>query len=797
MRRRIRFFQEVRNLSPKLSTENSRQALDNGNNKNVSNSAYHQLNTQHNAAQQFRNPVSEQQHSEYNSDSQRKTLTNFQQSFNEQRGLTEQAFNNYEQQQDSVNVIPQSQENPPHYDYGKPIDVLFDEESFKRDVDDDFERYAERLSTGRVVSDSTSNNPANNMTFSDKGQKIITEVETPLSGQSKDSTEKGKEKYKRISVDKSSRLNNEDRTKKGNVNSRLKEDKTEYKRISTDKSERLKNESGRRLQEHDDKNNVKKAEKTGLEFKEPPKRTKFEDKKDFYTDGDRKVQFVRAKGEAELKTLQKRTEKKYNKQVSERDRKELKNRIKGRLIFSNIKSLYDDQNIEKDETAADIFKALKKGGRATAFILRNNQRDLRNMYSSYGKLRHTIKRDQYHITKVERLDNKKVRQQQRKYVNEAATKEEKRRRKKEMQKVHIEREGNFVRRAQNQFKMTKRSVKYKSSKIKRAMTTVAAVGSILGICMMSGVIILLVILCAGQGMADYYAEAVVQTGYDTMTDATEYYKNLETDLEEYLSNRSALEAELKSEHGSDIYEFKYNICDFGFSANTIVAYLGAKYNEFVLNDTIKEDLKEVFQQMYVLNIYTRMENRKINGVEEEKKICYVTLRRTELEEVVESRLTDDQLKLYESYKLTTGGQQIYGPVMRENWTNLISSNYGDRIHPITKVRTTHKGVDIAVPTGTKLYSAVKGTVTVAHYSDTAGNMVTIKNDTGWTVTFMHMNSIAVSVNQKVERGDFVGYSGNTGNSTGPHLHLQVNDANGNTVNPIFIIPQTCAVVNDE
>ncbi|MBD5469907.1 MAG: peptidoglycan DD-metalloendopeptidase family protein [Lachnospiraceae bacterium] len=793
-------------MSQQLSPKNRGQALDNGNNKNVSNSsnsAYHQLNTQHNTAQQFRSPVSEQQRSEYSSDSQRQILTNFQQSFNEQRGLyTEQAFNNYEQQQDSVNVIPQSQEKPQYYDYEKIIDVSFDEESFKRYVDDDFERYAERLSTGRVVSDSTSNNPANNMAFSDKRQKIITEAEMPLSGQSKDSAEKGKEKYKRLSVNanKSERLKNDDRTEKGNVDPRLKEDKTE-KRISTDnKSGRLKNnESGGRLHEHDesDRSDEKKDKKRDLEFKEPPKRTIFEEGKDFYTDGDRRVQFVRAKGEAELKTLQKQTNKKYNKQVAEQDRKELKNRIKGRLIFSNIKSLYDDEKIEKDETAADVSKALKKGGRATAFILRNNQRDLRNMYSEYGKLKHSIKRQQYHITKMERLDNKEIRQKQRKYVNEATTKEEKRRRKKEMQKVHIEREGNFVRRTQNQFKMAKRSVKYKSSKVKRAMTTVAAVGSILGVCMLSGVIILLVILCAGQGMADYYAEAVVQTGYDTMTDATEYYKNLETDLEEYLSNRSSLESELRSEHGSDIYEFKYNICAFGFSANTIVAYLGAKYNEFELNDIVKEDLKDVFQQMYVLNIYTRMENRRIDDVDEEKKICYVTLRRTELEEVVESRLTEDQLKLYESYKLTTGGQQVYGPVMRENWTNLISSNYGDRIHPITKVRTTHKGVDIAVPTGTKLYSAVKGTVTVAHYSDTAGNMVTIKNDTGWTVTFMHMNSIAVSVNQKVERGDFVGYSGNTGNSTGPHLHLQVNDANGNTVNPIFIIPQTCAVVNDE
>lgn len=59
---------------------------------------------------------------------------------------------------------------------------------------------------------------------------------------------------------------------------------------------------------------------------------------------------------------------------------------------------------------------------------------------------------------------------------------------------------------------------------------------------------------------------------------------------------------------------------------------------------------------------------------------------------------------------------------------------------------------------------------------------------------MHMNSRAVSVGDRIEQGDFVGLSGNTGNSTGPHLHLQVENEEGNTVNPIFIIPQSCAVI---
>jgi len=56
---------------------------------------------------------------------------------------------------------------------------------------------------------------------------------------------------------------------------------------------------------------------------------------------------------------------------------------------------------------------------------------------------------------------------------------------------------------------------------------------------------------------------------------------------------------------------------------------------------------------------------------------------------------------------------------------------------------------------------------------------------------MHMDTLAVRPGDKVMQGDFLGHSGNTGRSTGPHLHLEVRDANDNPINPIFIVPQNC------
>ena len=90
--------------------------------------------------------------------------------------------------------------------------------------------------------------------------------------------------------------------------------------------------------------------------------------------------------------------------------------------------------------------------------------------------------------------------------------------------------------------------------------------------------------------------------------------------------------------------------------------------------------------------------------------------------------------------------------MREDWTDRISSNFGSRLHPIDGTVRQHNGVDIAVPEGTRLYSACSGTVTTARYSDSAGYMVTVTAENGYKVTFMHMKSYIVAANQTIQAG---------------------------------------------
>lgn len=94
----------------------------------------------------------------------------------------------------------------------------------------------------------------------------------------------------------------------------------------------------------------------------------------------------------------------------------------------------------------------------------------------------------------------------------------------------------------------------------------------------------------------------------------------------------------------------------------------------------------------------------------------------------------------------------------------------------------HKGNDYAAPTGTPTYAAAAGKVVIAGFSSSAGNWVVIDHGNGLVTKYMHHSALAVSANQYVEKGQQIGYVGSTGQSTGPHLHFQV-EVNGVPVNP--------------
>ena len=113
----------------------------------------------------------------------------------------------------------------------------------------------------------------------------------------------------------------------------------------------------------------------------------------------------------------------------------------------------------------------------------------------------------------------------------------------------------------------------------------------------------------------------------------------------------------------------------------------------------------------------------------------------------------------------------------------ITSKFGNRTHPVLKSLKFHRGVDIAVSIGTPVYSGIKGRVTFAGRKGNYGNLVEIEGNNRIKVRYAHLNSIDVVTGQKVSDGEKVAETGNTGMSTGPHLHYEI-IIDENPVNPL-------------
>ncbi|MBK8806095.1 MAG: peptidoglycan DD-metalloendopeptidase family protein [Bacteroidales bacterium] len=112
-----------------------------------------------------------------------------------------------------------------------------------------------------------------------------------------------------------------------------------------------------------------------------------------------------------------------------------------------------------------------------------------------------------------------------------------------------------------------------------------------------------------------------------------------------------------------------------------------------------------------------------------------------------------------------------------------SSGFGYRIHPIYKTMKFHEGVDLTAKVGTKIYATGDGVIKVAQFGRGYGKLVTIDHGYSYESLYGHMSQILVREGQTVKRGDVIGLVGNTGTSSGPHLHYEVRK-NGQPINPI-------------
>jgi len=126
------------------------------------------------------------------------------------------------------------------------------------------------------------------------------------------------------------------------------------------------------------------------------------------------------------------------------------------------------------------------------------------------------------------------------------------------------------------------------------------------------------------------------------------------------------------------------------------------------------------------------------------------------------------------------------PVARKDM-NRIASGFGMRLHPIHKVWRLHAGLDFSARRGTPIYATGDGIVKKVEFRYSGyGRQVEIDHGYGYRTKYAHMQKYIVKKGQKVKRGQLIGYVGNSGSSTAPHLHYEV-IKNNKKVNPVHYL----------
>lgn len=150
---------------------------------------------------------------------------------------------------------------------------------------------------------------------------------------------------------------------------------------------------------------------------------------------------------------------------------------------------------------------------------------------------------------------------------------------------------------------------------------------------------------------------------------------------------------------------------------------------------------------------------------------------------IESKSQDDVVLLAENKEKLFAAIPAIQPVSNKELISL-ASGFGLRIHPVYKVKKMHTGIDFAANIGTPIYATADGVVDHTDVSFSGyGKMIEIDHGFGYRTRYAHMHGFAVYKGQRVKRGELIGYVGNTGLSTAPHLHYEV-FINGVQVNPV-------------
>ena len=366
---------------------------------------------------------------------------------------------------------------------------------------------------------------------------------------------------------------------------------------------------------------------------------------------------------------------------------------------------------------------------------------------------------------------------------------------KRLQKQRIKREYAKARRAGQAAKNTKEAAAKSASfvtKVAKKMQEIASRNVSLLVTIGIFALILIMIMTAISSCGAMFSDGMSTTLAGS-------YMSVPAEIDAADLAFSELEMELQKEINNietdypDYDEYRYNLDAIGHDPFVLISYLSAVHTEFTASE-VQSEIESLFEEMYelTLNPTTETRTRTVTdpetGEETEEEytvtILEVTLTATDLGVVVAGHMNEEQKEIYALYNETHGlTQQFYTP-LNLYWYSYVSSYYGYRINPVTGQEQFQRGVDIAVPTGTTVLAAMDGTVTTATYDASYGNYVVIEDSNGYCTKYAHMDTLSVSAGQTVTHGTTIGTTGNTGSSTGSHLHIECL-YNGEYYNPLF------------
>ncbi|MBE6195267.1 MAG: M23 family metallopeptidase [Rikenellaceae bacterium] len=221
----------------------------------------------------------------------------------------------------------------------------------------------------------------------------------------------------------------------------------------------------------------------------------------------------------------------------------------------------------------------------------------------------------------------------------------------------------------------------------------------------------------------------------------------------------------------------------------------AEYDSLsVVVDNIEERDRNIFAILFDSEPYDF--DSEYNNQRVELHELLLSKSNQEMAEMLQSSLNDLEQKMQlldESYSTLNDGVSRLGsmrnnipsiqPVTNHELT-LLTAAYGTLMHPFYRTLQEHQGVDYAIPEGTRIFATADGVVKeVKGKNSTSGVTVVIDHRNGYTTSYSHLQSVKVKRGHRVQRGDIIALSGNSGLSLAPHLHYEVRH-NGMRVNPI-------------